>query len=110
MSQPNQQRHAAAGQVLYDFDFDWRYMVRGLTIDKRRGNVLKLDRHKYVKLAYHGFQKLSREQRLAIYANALVRSLLRMGFEREEKCSFTGKTVSTCEVRLPRLRRQCIVL
>ncbi|KAK9843987.1 hypothetical protein WJX81_001142 [Elliptochloris bilobata] len=60
--------------VLYDFDFDWRYMVRGLTIDKRRGNVLKLDRHKYVKLAYHGFQKLSREQRLATYANALERS------------------------------------
>ena len=65
---------ASAGQVLYDFDFDWRHMVRGLTIDKRRGNVLKLDRHKYVKLAYHGFQKLSREQRLATYANALVRS------------------------------------
>ena len=60
--------------MLYDFDFDWRHMVRGLTIDKRRGNVLKLDRHKYVKLAYHGFQKLSREQRLATYANALVRS------------------------------------
>ena len=60
--------------MLYDFDFDWRHMVRGLTIDKRRGNVLKLDRHKYVKLAYHGFQKLTREQRLATYANALVRS------------------------------------
>jgi hypothetical protein len=59
--------------VLYDFDFDWRYMVRGLTIDKRRGNVLKLDRHKYVKLAYHGFRPLSREERLATYANALVR-------------------------------------
>ena len=67
-------RYASDEQVLYDFDFDWRYMVRGLTIDKRRGNVLKLDRHKYVKLAYHGFQKLSREQRLATYANALVRS------------------------------------
>ncbi len=60
-------------QVLYDFDFDWRYMVRGLTIDKRRGNVLKLDRHKYVKLAYHGFRPLSRKERLATYANALVR-------------------------------------
>ena len=60
--------------MLYDFDFDWRYMVRGLTIDKRRGNVLKLDRHKYVKLAYHGFQPLTREQRLATYANSLARA------------------------------------
>ncbi len=70
-------RHSCADgrrQVLYDFDFDWRYMVRGLTIDKRRGNVLKLDRHKYVKLAYHGFQPLTREQRLATYANSLARA------------------------------------
>ena len=29
-------------------------MMRGLTIDKKRGNILKIDRHKYVKLAYHG--------------------------------------------------------
>jgi len=68
------QQCSAHAQVLYDFDFDWRYMVRGLTIDKRRGNVLKLDRHKYVKLAYHGFRPLSREERLATYANALVRA------------------------------------
>ena len=89
---------ASAGQVLYDFDFDWRHMVRGLTIDKRRGNVLKLDRHKYVKLAYHGFQKLSREQRLATYANALVRSshTCFVESERIESLSFTCKIVSTC--------------
>jgi 5' nucleotidase family len=59
-------------QVLYDFKFDWRYMVRGLTIDKHRGNVLKIDRHKYVKLAYHGFRQLSREERLSTYSNAEV--------------------------------------
>ena len=49
-------------------EFDWRFMVRGLTIDKSRGNVLKMDRHKYVKVAYHGFTKLSREERLALYS------------------------------------------
>jgi len=36
--------HALTGgvmmmQLLYDWKFDWRYMVRGLTIDKHRGNV-----------------------------------------------------------------------
>lgn len=25
-------------------------MMRGLTIDKQRGNIVKLDRHKYVKV------------------------------------------------------------
>lgn len=54
--------------VLKDFEFDWRYMARGLVIDKARGNVLKVDRHKYVKLAYHGFAELARETRLATYA------------------------------------------
>ena len=49
--------------------------VRGLTIDKQRGNVLKIDRHKYVKIAYHGFRQLSREQRLSTYANSDVRAV-----------------------------------
>ena len=48
--------------------------VRGLTIDKQRGNMLKIDRHKYVKIAYHGFRQLSREQRLSTYANSDVRA------------------------------------
>ena len=51
-----------------DLEFDWKYMIRGLTIDKRRGNVLKLDRHKYVKIAYHGFTKLSSEKRRQYHA------------------------------------------
>ena len=50
--------------------------VRGLTIDKQRGNMLKIDRHKYVKIAYHGFRQLSREQRLSTYANSDVRATL----------------------------------
>ena len=55
-------------QDLLDFEFDHKYMMRGLIIDKKRGNVLKMDRHKYVKIAFHGFKKLSREERLATYA------------------------------------------
>jgi hypothetical protein len=31
-------------------------MTRGLVVDKVRGNVIKVDRHKYVKVAYHGFR------------------------------------------------------
>ncbi|KAL3150708.1 hypothetical protein ABBQ32_000495 [Trebouxia sp. C0010 RCD-2024] len=60
-------------EVIASWHFDWRYMVRGLTIDKQRGNILKIDRHKYVKVAYHGFQELSREERRAIYSHTNVR-------------------------------------
>jgi len=63
-------------QLLYELEFDWTYMIRGLTIDKIRGNILKIDRHKYVKVAYHGFQQLSREERLDTYTRVSVRDTL----------------------------------
>lgn len=59
-------------QVLKDLEFDWQYMMRGLVIDKVRGNILKVDRHKYVKLACHGFRVLSRQERLDTYASKQV--------------------------------------
>jgi 5' nucleotidase family len=34
--------------------------------------VLKIDRHKYVKIAYHGFKPMSREDRLNTYSNSDV--------------------------------------
>jgi len=60
-------------ECLHDFEFDTTYMVRGLVIDKELGNVLKMDRHKYVKLALHGFRQLSSEQRKHTYGNASQR-------------------------------------
>lgn len=63
-------------------------MLRGLTIDKKRGNILKIDRHKYVKLAHHGFEPLTHEQRLSTYNAAEVsfwESILYVAF------NFAGK-------------------
>ena len=62
-----------------DLKFDPHYMVRGLTVDKRRGNVLKMDRHKYVKIAQHGLRTLSRDERKALYDGV------------EQRESFDGK-------------------
>ncbi|KAG5184865.1 5'-nucleotidase [Tribonema minus] len=53
-------------QVL-EFDYDPNYFTRGLVIDKQRGNIIKMDRHKYVRVAYHGFQKMSSEERKSMY-------------------------------------------
>ncbi|CAJ2643074.1 unnamed protein product [Trifolium pratense] len=58
---------------LLDWSFNWKYMVRGLVLDKKRGNILKMDRHKYVKVAYHGFRELSKEDKVGTYGNTLVR-------------------------------------
>uniref|UniRef100_A0A5B6YU09 5'-nucleotidase n=1 Tax=Davidia involucrata TaxID=16924 RepID=A0A5B6YU09_DAVIN len=58
---------------LLEWTFDWKYMVRGLVLDKKRGNILKMDRHKYVKVAYHGFKEMSKEDKVATYGNTLIR-------------------------------------
>ncbi|KAH9623218.1 hypothetical protein KSS87_017366 [Heliosperma pusillum] len=58
---------------LLEWSFDWKYMVRGLVLDKKRGNILKMDRHKYVKVAYHGFREMSKEEKGETYGNTLTR-------------------------------------
>ncbi|KAA8492386.1 Cytosolic purine 5'-nucleotidase [Porphyridium purpureum] len=52
--------------------YDPSYFCRGLVVDKKRGNILKMDRHKYVKIAYHGFQELSKEERDLLYDPAVT--------------------------------------
>jgi hypothetical protein len=42
-------------------------MCRGLVIDTQRGNILKIDRHKYVRQAMHGFHALDADVRKAVY-------------------------------------------
>ncbi|KAK1427307.1 hypothetical protein QVD17_15990 [Tagetes erecta] len=58
---------------LLEWSFDWTYMVRGLVLDKKRGNILKMDRHKYVKVAYHGFRLISKNEKVATYGSTFTR-------------------------------------
>jgi len=50
-----------------EFEYDSTYFRRGLVIDKERGNVIKMDRHKYVRQAYHGFSPLAPAVRKELY-------------------------------------------
>lgn len=43
------------------------FPIRGLLIDRKLGNVLKMDRYKYVKRAYHGMRELGRDERRRLY-------------------------------------------
>ncbi|KAI3969860.1 hypothetical protein MKX01_038328 [Papaver californicum] len=58
---------------LLEWSFDWEYMIRGLVLNKKRGNILKMDRHKYVKVAYHGSREMSKEEKMSTYGNTLIR-------------------------------------
>ncbi len=49
------------------------FVVRGLVVDKKRGNVLKMDAFKYVRRAFHGRRFLSKEERSRVYRSQVLR-------------------------------------
>lgn len=54
-------------EELLQLNFDPSMHQRGLLVDMDRGNVLKVDAHKYVKVAYHGHRRLSKSERQQTY-------------------------------------------
>lgn len=50
------------------------FAIRGLLVDIRRGNVLKMDRYRYVKRAYHGLRMLTRQERRELYEARRLRA------------------------------------
>ena len=49
------------------FKYDPTFVVRGLVVDKLRGNVIKMDYFRYVARAYHGLRRLDAEERARTY-------------------------------------------
>ncbi len=49
------------------------FPIRGLLVDRKLGNVLKMDRYKYVKRAYHGLTELTKEERRHAYHTRRLR-------------------------------------
>lgn len=49
------------------FVYTQDFCRRGCIVDKKRGNVLKLDQHNYVRVAEHGLTALTSEERKSVY-------------------------------------------
>ena len=49
------------------------FPVRGLLIDKRFGNILKMNRYKFVSKGYHGFRELAKDELRALYHQKKIR-------------------------------------
>ncbi|KAK7360771.1 hypothetical protein VNO77_02784 [Canavalia gladiata] len=73
-------RHVYVKKLVYDlshlhellsWSFNWKYMI-GELVPYKRSHILKMDHHKYVKVAYHGFIGLSKEDRVSTYGNTSV--------------------------------------
>lgn len=53
--------------------YDPTLVLRGLVVDKRLGNLLKMDAHGHVARAFHGLRPLTREERHRIYRQSPIR-------------------------------------
>lgn len=47
--------------------FDTSFPIRGVHVDRKLGHVVKMDRYRYVKRAFHGSRALSRDERRKLY-------------------------------------------
>ncbi|MFW7377586.1 MAG: HAD-IG family 5'-nucleotidase [Oligoflexus sp.] len=54
-------------EELQKLKFDPNFVIRGLLVDQDRGNLLKVDGYKYVKVAYHGHRRLEKQERHLLY-------------------------------------------
>lgn len=58
-----------------DFEYNPAKFQRGLLIDKKTGNILKINRHKYVRKVYHGSTLLSRDERKKTYHSSSLETI-----------------------------------
>jgi HAD superfamily 5'-nucleotidase-like hydrolase len=60
-------------ESLLTMSYRTHFPIRGLLVDKKLGNVLKTDRYRYVKKAFHGTRELTSEERRETYNHKPVR-------------------------------------
>ena len=56
-----------------DLKYDPQWVIRGLVVDKKRGNVLKMDYFNFVSRAYHGLTALRSDERRRAYRSDRIR-------------------------------------
>ena len=60
-------------KTLLHMSYRTHFPIRGLLVDVKLGNVLKTDRYRYVKKAFHGTRELLSEERKRLYQGKRIR-------------------------------------
>lgn len=60
-------------ESILEIPYDPSFVLRGLVVDKRLGNIFKMDRHGYVGRCFHGRRELTKEERRELYRNVKIR-------------------------------------
>jgi HAD superfamily 5'-nucleotidase-like hydrolase len=60
-------------ESLLSMPYATRFPIRGLLVDMKLGNIIKTDRYRYAKTAYHGTYELSSDERKKLYQGKRIR-------------------------------------
>ena len=55
------------------FEYDPGFAIIGLTVDKRYGNLLKMDNHRHISRVFHGLRKVEKPERRELYRQERLR-------------------------------------
>lgn len=55
-----------------ELKFDYRLAIRGLVMDSKNGNILKLSRHGAIRISYHGTKKIDFKQQKLLYKSTYI--------------------------------------
>jgi 5'-nucleotidase len=58
---------------LEKLEYDYRFPIRGLLVDKRYGHILKMNRHKIVRKGWHGLRPLAKDTIKELYTQRRTR-------------------------------------
>ena len=59
-------------ETLRKLQFDYNYAVRGLVIDRQKGNVLKLNRYTAIRASYHGLKPIDFKNHQKLYKSTYI--------------------------------------
>ncbi len=60
-------------ESILDIEYEPAFVLRGLVVDKRLGNIFKMDRYNHVGRVFHGRRELTKDERRKHYRNVKIR-------------------------------------
>lgn len=59
-------------ELIRELPFDFDFAIRGLVVDRRKGNLLKLNRHSAIRATYHGWKPVDFKTQNKMYQSTYI--------------------------------------
>ena len=59
-------------EIVRNLEFNYNLTIRGLVVDRERGNLLKLNRHSAIRTSYHGLSPVDYKTQQKMYKSTYI--------------------------------------